>query len=356
MPSAVMNFENIQRAIVQIATPECTGRGTILAEEGFIVTSQHLVEGTPNVVISNNQISAQLAKVVYTDEIYDIALIELPKVVLAGSVQLSKANFGVNDTIIALEKEIKTGNITKEAHSFLDVEYIETNIQIDTDYNGSPLLNAKGEIIGIHSGLIQYGLKDIGYALPSHYILKIIADYKKSASIEATRCRNCQNIVTPTSIQNNNQCPNCQNEVELPSSIPAYRPQGVSRTIEELIQDIGHEPVLTRRGPKNWALIEGSATIYLAYYEPRGYIMGDAFLCQLPDNQNLDKIYEFLLRQNYQMNGLTFSVNQKDIVLSLIIYDRHLNTDTAKELLQNLLERADYYDNVLVEEYGAVWK
>jgi serine protease Do len=74
------------------------------------------------------------------------------------------------------------------------------------------------------------------------------------------------------------------------------------------------------------------------------------------DKETVNRIYEFLLRQNYLIKGLTFSIYEDDIVLSLIIYDRHLNNDTAVELLQNLLERADYYDNVLVEELGAIWK
>ena len=152
-------------------------------------------------------------------------------------------------------------------------------------------------------------------------------------------------------------CNGCDANKLFSTDYPKYEAEGVSRTIEGLIEKIGHEAPLSRRGPNHWALIEGSATIYLSYYEPRGYILGDAFLCSLPENSKItEKIYQFLLQQNYLIKGLTFSINENDIVLSLIIYDRHLNTDTAIELLQTLLEGADYYDNVLVEQYGAVWK
>jgi len=67
-------------------------------------------------------------------------------------------------------------------------------------------------------------------------------------------------------------------------------------------------------------------------------------------------MHEYLLRQNHEIEGLTFSIRGQDIVLSLLIYDRYLNAETGMKLFQHLFERADYYDNVLVEVYGAIWK
>lgn len=63
-----------------------------------------------------------------------------------------------------------------------------------------------------------------------------------------------------------------------------------------------------------------------------------------------------MLKQNYLMEGLTFSIRDQDIILSLLINDRYLNVDTGLQLLQHLFERSDYYDNILVEKYGAAWK
>jgi len=56
------------------------------------------------------------------------------------------------------------------------------------------------------------------------------------------------------------------------------------------------------------------------------------------------------------MEGLNFSIKEQDIILSLLIYDRYLNVDTGIQLFKHLFEKADYYDNILVEEYGALWK
>jgi serine protease Do len=67
-------------------------------------------------------------------------------------------------------------------------------------------------------------------------------------------------------------------------------------------------------------------------------------------------LYEYLLRENYENNGFHFSVVGQDVVLSLLIFDKYLNEEVASELLKNLFLKADYYDNILVEQYGGVWK
>jgi serine protease Do len=349
-------MENISKAIVQVSTPQCIGNGLVLPDYNLIVTNLHLVDGSPEVVISSKSNPPILAQVEYTDEIYDLAFIALPTSISARSLSLTNQPLVENQPVFTYTNAQQSGKITNTASTFYGINHIQTDIAIATDYSGSPLVNEIGEVIGLISGLLQNGNPNISYALPSEHILKSLEAFKKVNSNSATRCRNCETIVAVNTVGAGNLCPSCGESVELPHQALPYQAEGVSRTIEALIQELGHEPVLTRRGPYQWALIEGSATIFLSYYEPRGYIMGDAFLCQMPENGDTDRIYEFLLRQNYSTKGLTFSIHQKDIVLSLIIYDRHLNTDTAKELLQNLLERADYYDNVLVEEYGAAWK
>jgi len=349
-------MEQITDAIVQISTSECIGKGLVLSQHGIIVTSQHLVYGTPEVVVYSKHSKPVLAQVIYTDEIYDLAFIEMPKGYNIKPVSFSE-HIQNEQKVFTYTDDVQSGKLLNIAHVFQQIDYLEIDIPLKTDYSGSPLIDDSNKVIGLIGGLLQSSNTNTSFALPSVHILKAISDFKKANSNSATRCRNCKTIVVPNTVGAGNLCASCGGDVELPHQAKSYEAEGVSRTIEELIDSLGHEPVLTRRGPYQWGLIQGSATIYLSYYEPRGYIMGDAFLCQLPKGaQEVDKIYEFLLRQNYITKGLTFSISQKDIVLSLIIYDRHLNTDTAKELLQNLLERADYYDNVLVEEYGATWK
>ena len=73
---------------------------------------------------------------------------------------------------------------------------------------------------------------------------------------------------------------------------------------------------------------------------------GDAVLCDLPKT-NIKAVYEFLLRQNNELEGLTFSVKGQEVVLSLIIYDRYLSRQSGLEMFQRLFKKADDYDNIL---------
>lgn len=87
----------------------------------------------------------------------------------------------------------------------------------------------------------------------------------------------------------------------------------------------------------------------------RGLLLGMlSFVnCRIPTSK---PVYEFLLRQNYEMEALSFSVRGKEIVLSLVIFEQDPSLDTGMKLFRNLFEKADHYDNLLVEKYGAGWK
>lgn len=348
-----LHMETIDNAYVQIATPQCIGIGFVLPSIELIITNFHIVEGNPQVIIYSKNQKRFLVDVLYIDEVYDIAFLEKPQGFEVHTLPFN-SNYAVNESVFVKEKKLKTGEIITALDTFHKIKFIPTNLPIDTAYSGSPLVNGKGEIIGINTSMI-YENDETGYALPIAPVLKTIQDYHATNRRIATRCKGCRLVSTLES--KFDHCDGCEATKLFSTDFPKYEAEGVSRTIEGLIEKIGHEAALSRRGPNHWALIEGSATIYLSYYEPRGYILGDAFLCSLPkDPQTTAEIYQFLLQQNYLIKGLTFSISENDIVLSLIIYDRHLNTNTAIELLQTLLERADYYDNVLVEQYGAVWK
>lgn len=151
-------------------------------------------------------------------------------------------------------------------------------------------------------------------------------------------------------------CPNCGGKVDMPKLQEAsYQPVGAAALIEDLITKLGKDVKLCRRGPNNWEIQEGSATIYLGYNTKSGFIVGDASICQLPKTK-LEEIYEYLLRENYSLERLTFSVREQDIILSFITHHEDLKPDTGLEIFNNLFKKADYYDNILIEKYGALPK
>jgi serine protease Do len=353
MTNPAIHMKTLDNVNIQIATPQCIGVGFVFPSFDLIVTNFHIVEGHPQVIVHTKNKKRFLADVLYIDEMYDIAFIELPKDLIVEQLSFS-TNYSPKEPIFIREKTIKTGKILDPCPVFDNIEFIATNLPMDTAYCGSPLMNDKGQIIGINTSNI-YENDATGFALPISHVMKSMEEYQATKHRIATRCLECKLVASPDS--EFSHCNGCTSSKLFPSDYPVYEAEGISRTIENLIKAIGHQPNLSRKGSNHWALVKGSATIYLSYYEPSGYILGDAFLCSLPkERKAVENIYQFLLQQNYLIKGLTFSIQENDIVLSLIIYDRHLNTNTALELLQTLLERADYYDNILVEQYGAIWK
>lgn len=350
-------------AVVQVATSESVGAGVVWLAQGGIVTSQQLVEQAPEVIVSGGQsFPPQLVPVLYTDEALDLALIALPQVshspkgMALPALAAATTPPAPGSTVWTAVPQPKAGQLTDTQHTFFDIDYLATDLPVNTAHIGSPLLDAEGCVLGLHVGLLQSAApQQAGYALPLHYIEESLGLYRASGAQYATRCVNCRKVVTAA--EATTQCPHCAAEIQQPHLVVPYTPEGVSVAIESLIERAGFNPAVTRRGPNSWALQRGSATITLSYYEPKGYITGDAFLCRLPtDEAAVARIYEFLMRQNYQSEGITFSVHEGDIVLSLVIYDQHLHNDIAHDLLQRLMQQADDYDNILVEQYGASWR
>ncbi|MCZ2100332.1 MAG: YbjN domain-containing protein [Chitinophagales bacterium] len=131
---------------------------------------------------------------------------------------------------------------------------------------------------------------------------------------------------------------------------------GIRRSIEYVIQKLGFDPAQTQKGHAIWVLNYNSATLHIAYHEYSGFIIGDVYLCRIPDDKNkLSDLYFYLLQQNDKLQGFTLSINEAYIVLSLLIYDQSLHIETMYQLFRRLLDTADAMDNLLVDSYGAKW-
>ncbi len=356
-------IELYRHVVIQIATPYSTGTGFYLKGPGLIVTNGHIVQGNREVIVKGDKLEKQLVRVLYTDSKYDLAFLEmrqppdLPQVELGIQDKVSEG-----DPVVAIGhpfglKFSTTQGIVSNAshvHEHDDVRYIQHDAALNPGNSGGPLINKSGRILGVNTFIIKDG-DNIGFSLPAYYISETITDFEKVGDGVCARCEGCGNIISEKEVENSKYCPHCGAKVELPSMAEDYQPVGVAMTIEELLRKAGHDVRLSRRGLNNWEILQGSARINISYHEETGLITGDAYLCMLPQD-NIKPVYEFLLRQNYEVDGLTFSIKGRDIILSLLIYDRYLNLSTGMKLFKHLFECADQYDNILVEEYGAQWK
>ena len=162
--------------------------------------------------------------------------------------------------------------------------------------------------------------------------------------------------MTAANIDSKKYCPSCGTEVKLPE-VPETEaePVGAAKTVEEILKDLGKDVRLAREGPNIWSVKEGSAKIKITYNPENFFVAGDAFLCQMPsDATKIKPLYQFLLEENYRLNGLVLSCAKQNIVLSCIIYDLDMTKKNGVGTFQNLFQKADHYDDFLKKEYSCL--
>ncbi len=352
-------IEKFRDVIIQISTPHGNGTGFFLKDHNLIVTNHHVVKESPDVVIAGKLLPKTIQPVLFKDPAYDLAFIQapsemanMPHVEIASTNQLKQG-----DGILAighpygLKYTATQGIVSKATRLHNNVNYVQIDAAINPGNSGGPLVNEEGVIVGVNTFIIQGG-NNLGFALPTNYLMESIQDYKKYVGERVVRCSSCFNLSKRTEIEDN-YCPHCGNRIGFEET--AYTPSGTAKKVENIIKELGKDVELSRRGPNQWEIEEGSAIVRLTYSENTGFIIGDAHLCRLP-RKKIGALYRFLLQENYILEDLVFSVSQQDIILSFIISERYFSRETARKVFANFFEKADHYDDILVDDYGAIWK
>ncbi len=346
-----------QHLLLKLATPYSIGTGFYLRTHNLIITNEYTIRDHQEVVVEGLSVERQLARPIYFDSYYDLAFLRTAKPLVLPDLPMGEA-ITEDMPILALgqpengELCWKEGQIRQTDYPLNDLEYVHHSATLPVEHSGGPLLDTQGRLIGLNFLDEQSGN---GLALPIAYIEESIVAFSKGGGQPAARCFNCRKVVFESE-HPSKYCPHCSARLLLPSDLAPYEPTGLQYTVEQIIEATGNDVRLTRRGPNTWEITQGSAKIAVSYHEESGLITGDAYLVQLPKGDDHRELFEFLLRQNYELENLTFSVKKTDIILSLLIFDRYLNVETGLRLFRHLFERADYYDDVLVDTYSAQWK
>jgi serine protease Do len=162
------------------------GSGFIVDSKGYILTNAHVVDDAIKITVSLKNGDKFLAKVIGTDQETDIAVLkieagrELPILKLADSEAIE-----VGEWVLAigspfgLEQTVTAGIISKVKRStpFSTPfqKFVQTDAAINRGNSGGPLVNLKGEVVGINSQIATASGESngIGFALPSNDVLYV---------------------------------------------------------------------------------------------------------------------------------------------------------------------------------------
>jgi S1-C subfamily serine protease len=178
---------------------EGQGSGFILDKAGHVLTNFHVVEGANRgvqVMLSNKR--AYAAKVIGTDKMHDLALLQidapnLQSVTLADSTELSVGQkvyaignpFGLSGTMT--RGIISSIRSIKNADGAPIEDAIQTDAAINPGNSGGPLLNSRGEVIGINTMIASNGADQssgIGFAIPINTAKAVLADLTRFGRVK----------------------------------------------------------------------------------------------------------------------------------------------------------------------------
>lgn len=166
------------------------GTGFIVEKDGLIVTNNHVIEGAEQILVQLSDERRLKAHVAGRDPLTDIAVVrldegpkDLPAIALGDSDHLD-----VGDWVVAignpfgLSHTVSAGIVSAKGRGRDDVpldpsgyySFIQTDASINPGNSGGPLLNLRGEVIGMNSAIRGGGAQGIGFAIPINMVKQIL--------------------------------------------------------------------------------------------------------------------------------------------------------------------------------------
>ena len=165
-----------------------TGSGVFIEPDGHILTNYHVIEGADRITVKLADGRTLRAHVVGSDPDTDIALIKVE-----GSQPFPAAALGDSDTLrvgewvcaignpLAYEHTVTVGVVSFIGRKLFDKsldDYIQTDAAINFGNSGGPLINTRGEVIGINSA-ISSRASNIGFAVPMNQARAVLPQLKQ---------------------------------------------------------------------------------------------------------------------------------------------------------------------------------
>jgi serine protease Do len=173
------------------------GTGFFISADGYILTNNHLVEKdkTTQVTVTTLAGHEYDAKIVGTDPGTDLALLkieakDLPFAELgdSGAVKVGEWVLAIGNPL-GMEHTVTAGIVSYKGRSIDTQSYqdfIQTDAAINRGNSGGPLINMKGEVIGINSNIMTAGFAGnigIGFAIPSEIAKKVVVQLKDKGRV-----------------------------------------------------------------------------------------------------------------------------------------------------------------------------
>lgn len=174
------------------------GSGFIISPDGYILTNAHVVLNTEQVTVKLNDKREFKAKIVGLDKSTDVAVLKidannLPAVKIGNPSNMKQGNWVVAiGAPFGLDNTITQGIISALSRDLSDDSYIpflQTDVPINPGNSGGPLINLKGEVIGMNSQIYSNsgGYMGISFSIPIDYAMRIATQLRTTGRVNRGR-------------------------------------------------------------------------------------------------------------------------------------------------------------------------
>ena len=168
------------------------GSGFILSVDGFIMTNAHVVDGADEVLVTLTDKREFKARIIGTDKRTDVAVVKIEAAGLP-FVKIGDVNrLKVGEWVMAigspfgLENSVTAGIVSAKQRDTGDyLPFIQTDVAINPGNSGGPLLNLRGEVVGINSQIYSRsgGFMGISFAIPIDEAMRVSDQLRASGRV-----------------------------------------------------------------------------------------------------------------------------------------------------------------------------
>lgn len=176
--------------------PRGVGSGFILTADGFVMTNAHVVEGADEVLVTLADKREFKAKIIGADKRSDVAVVKIEATGLP-AVKIGDINrLKVGEWVMAigspfgLENTVTAGIVSAKQRDTGDyLPFIQTDVAINPGNSGGPLINMRGEVVGINSQIYSRsgGFQGISFAIPIDEAARVSDQLRSSGRVTRGR-------------------------------------------------------------------------------------------------------------------------------------------------------------------------
>ena len=168
------------------------GSGFILSADGLVMTNAHVVDGADEVWVTLTDKREFKAKIIGADVLTDVALVKIEATGLP-AVKIGEASrLKVGEWVLAIgspfgfDSTVTAGIVSAKARDTGDLlPFIQTDVAINPGNSGGPLLNMRGEVVGINSQIYSRsgGFMGISFAIPIDEAVRVADQLRASGRV-----------------------------------------------------------------------------------------------------------------------------------------------------------------------------